>query len=121
MIISIITITKLRLGSWNIGTMRGCSGEVVEVLTRRKIDVCCVQEVRWKGASARMVTGKDTEYKYFWSGSNTGIGGVGVLVSRDWVDKIVQVNRVNVRLMFLKLLIGKRIITIVSARISRHR
>ena len=38
--------TKFRLGSWNVGTMRGRSGKVVEVLTRRKIDVCCAQEVR---------------------------------------------------------------------------
>ena len=106
--------TKFMLGNWNVGTAwpfwRGC-----EVLTKRKIDVCCVQEVRWKGASARMVTGKDTKYKFFWSGSSTGVGGMGVLVSRDWVDKIVEINRVNDRLMFLKLLIGKRIITIVSA------
>ena len=106
---------KFRLGSWNVGTKRGRSRKVVEVLTRRKIDVCCVQEVRWKGASARMVTGKNTEYKFIWSGSSTGVGGVGVLVIRDWVGKIVEVNRVNNRLMFLKLLIGKRIITIVSA------
>ena len=66
--------SKFRLGSWNVGTMRGRSGEVVEVLTSRKIDVCCVQEVRWKGASARIVTGKNTEYKFFWSGSSTRVG-----------------------------------------------
>ena len=93
--------------------MRGRSGEVVEVLTKRKIDVCFVQEVRWKGASAKIVTGKDTEYKFIWSESSTGVGGV--LVSRDWVDEIVEVNRVNDRLIFLKLLIGKRITIIVSA------
>ena len=62
-----------------------------------------------------MVTGKDTEYKFIWFGSSTGVEGVGVLVSRDRVVKIVEVNVVNDRLMFLKLLIVEGIITIVSA------
>ena len=63
--------------------MRGRSGKVVEVLTKRKIDVCCVQEVRWRSASARLVTGKNTEYKVIWSESSNRIKGVGVMVSRD--------------------------------------
>ena len=36
-----------RLGTWNVGTLRGRTGEIVETLNRRKIDICCVQEVRW--------------------------------------------------------------------------
>ena len=77
---------KFRLGSWNVGTMRGRSGEIVETLARRKIDVCCVQEVRWRGASARMITGKDSEFKFFWVGGETGLGGVGILVSKiGWI------------------------------------
>ena len=49
--------SKFRVSTWNVGTLRGRSGEVVETLSRRNIDVCCVQEIRWRGASARMVTG----------------------------------------------------------------
>ena len=63
--------------------MCGRSRKVVEVLMKRKIDVCCIQEVRCRGASARLVTEKDTEYRFIWSGSSTGVGGVGVLVSKD--------------------------------------
>ena len=62
--------------------MRGRSGEVVETLSRRNVDVCCLQEVRWRGASARIITGKDCEYKMFWVGSKTGVGGVGLLIRR---------------------------------------
>ena len=35
----------IRFATWNIGTMSGRSAEVVETLHRRKIDVCCVQEM----------------------------------------------------------------------------
>lgn len=107
--------SKFRLGSLNVGTMRGRTGEIVETLTRRKVDVCCVQEVRWRGASARLITGKDSEYKMFWIGKNTGLGGVGLLVARKWIDKIIDVKRVNDRLMMIKLLIGKTVAAIVSA------
>ena len=44
-----------KIASWNIGTMRGRSSEIVETITRRNIDLCCVQEVRWRGASARHI------------------------------------------------------------------
>ena len=105
---------KFRLSSWNVGTMRGRSGEIVETLARRKIDVCCVQEVRWRGASARMITGKDSEFKFFWVGGETGLGGVGILVSKNWLDKIIDVNRISDRLMAIKLLTGKRVLSIIS-------
>ena len=83
---------RFRVGSLNVGTMCGCSGEVVETLTWRRIDVCCVQEIRWRGASARMITGKDTQYKMFWVGNYTGFGGVGILLAEKWVEKVIDVD-----------------------------
>ena len=65
-----------KIASWNIGTMRGRSSEIVETIIRRNIDLCCVQEVRWTGASARHITGKDSRYKFFWVGNNQGTSGV---------------------------------------------
>ena len=32
--------------------MTARAGEIVETLHRRKIDVCCVQEIRWEGLGA---------------------------------------------------------------------
>ena len=106
--------SKFRVCTLNVGTMRGRSGEVAETLSRRNIDVCCLQEVRWRGASTRLIAGKDKEYKMFWCGSTTGIGGVGIMISCKWIDKITDVKRVSDRLMMIKLLVGKRIVTIVS-------
>ena len=34
----------LRFGTWNVGTMTWRSGEVVETLVRRRVDICCGQE-----------------------------------------------------------------------------
>ena len=68
-----------RFGTWNIGTLKGKSGEVCEVLHRRKVKVCCIQEVRWKGEGSRALQG----YKLIWKGNSGGTAGVGVLVANE--------------------------------------
>lgn len=59
---------NIRIGSLNVGTMRGRSGEIVETVSRRRISVCAIQESRWKGQSARILSGKNSKYKFYWSG-----------------------------------------------------
>ena len=39
----------VRAATWNMSSMVGRSGEVMDALHRRKIDFCCAQEMRWKG------------------------------------------------------------------------
>ena len=62
----------------------------------------------------RTITGKDTQYKLFWIGNQEGNGGVGVMLAEKWIHVHVHVNRVNDRLMLLKVLVGKRVVTIIS-------
>ena len=75
--------------------MHGRASEVVETLGCRRIDICRVQESRWKGCSARLVSAKDFKYKFIWSGENSGFGAVGVLLNENWIDKIISVVRLN--------------------------
>ena len=105
----------LRIASLNVGSMKGRSGEVVETLERRKVDICCVQETRWRGCSARMIQGKESRYKFFWSGNSSGLAGVGVLIAEKWVDKVLSVVRCDNRSMQIRLLVGKLILNIWSA------
>ena len=103
-----------RIATLNVGTMRGRSSEVVETMSRRGIDLCCIQEIRWRGASARFITGKDDRYKFFWVGNNAGTGGVGILLAEKWVEKVFDVNRVSDRILLFELLVGETIITVLS-------
>ena len=64
-------------------------------MSRRGIDLYCVQECRWRGASARMIGGKDSRYKCFWICNELGTGGVGVLLAVKWIDKLFDVKRVR--------------------------
>uniref|UniRef100_UPI00358E0C29 craniofacial development protein 2-like n=1 Tax=Myxine glutinosa TaxID=7769 RepID=UPI00358E0C29 len=102
-------------GTWNVGTMTGRSGEVVEVLVRRRVDICCVQETRWKGSGVRMVKGRQGQkYKFVWQGCPEGVNGVGVLFSEEFVDSVVSVTRVSDRLMMVKIMIGKLLVNVIS-------
>ena len=38
----------VRAATWNVSSMVGRSGEVMDTLHGRKIDFCCAQETRWK-------------------------------------------------------------------------
>ena len=105
---------RLRVGTVNVGTMRGKSGEIVEMAARRKLDICCVQESRWKGGSARTMGSDDGCYKFFWVGCEEGVAGVGVLVAKKWINRVAEVRRVNERVMVLRLVIGKSLLNIVS-------
>ena len=105
----------VRTATWNVSSMVSRSGEVVDALHRRKIDFCCAQETRWKGESARMLGANGRRYKFFWQGCNKGTAGVGVFIAERWIDSVVNVVRVNERIMYVKLVIGKQIVNIVSA------
>ena len=55
--------TRLRIFSLNLGTMTGKSRELAEMLDRRKIDIACVQETKWKESQAREIR---DGYKHFY-------------------------------------------------------
>ena len=78
---------QLRFGTLNVGTLSGRLNEVVEMLSRRKVDICCVQETRWRGGSARMAAGNDTRFKIFWNGEPSGLSGVVSLLTKNWSKK----------------------------------
>ena len=52
---------------WNLGSLREDIGEVYEELRKRMIDVCCLQEVRWREQGAKMLGMKGRRHKLWWS------------------------------------------------------
>ncbi|XP_070003078.1 uncharacterized protein [Nicotiana sylvestris] len=103
--------SRLRIGSWNIRTLTGKSIELGKILQKRKINIACVQETRWKGTRARDVDG----YKLWYSGSIGGKNRVGILVDRDLRELVVEVRRVNDRLMSIKLVVDGFTVNVISA------
>ena len=65
--------------------------EVCEELRKTRMDVCCLQEVRWRGQGVWFFGKKDRRYKLWWSGNSDGTGGVAVLVKEELCEKVVEV------------------------------
>ena len=104
---------SFRVGTLNVGTMKGKASEVVETVSRRRVDLCCLQETRWKNEGVKQIVGKDSRYKLFWSGNDNATGGVGVLLAEEWWEKVFEVVRVSDRIILIRMTIGKTVFVFV--------
>ncbi|XP_056694772.1 uncharacterized protein [Spinacia oleracea] len=105
--------SRMRFGTWNIGSLTGRLVEVVEVIRRRRINILGLQETKWVGNKSREIA--PWGYKLWYSGKTRGRNGVGILIDREYIDDVVDVSRKSGRIMSIKLVIGDEVVTIVSA------
>nr|XP_016450050.1 PREDICTED: craniofacial development protein 2-like [Nicotiana tabacum] len=101
---------RLRIGSWNIGTLTGKPIELAKILQKRKVNIKYVQETQWVGSRAR----NTDDYKLWYSGVHKGKNGVGILVDGELRESVVEVRRVNDRIMSIKLVVGECTLNVVS-------
>ena len=78
-----------------------------------RVHICSFQKVRWRGASARLVKGKGSRYKLFWEVNDKDMGSVRILLAGKWMEAIFDVKRVSDRIMLIKLVVGKSIVTVL--------
>ncbi|XP_071740380.1 uncharacterized protein [Rutidosis leptorrhynchoides] len=102
---------RIRAGSWNVDTLTGKRYELVETLHKRKVDILCVQETRWKGRGAVKIM----DYKLWFSGSRVARNGVGIFIGPPYNENVVDVSRRCDRIMSVRLVIQEVTYTIISA------
>ncbi|KAK3511425.1 hypothetical protein QTP70_007902 [Hemibagrus guttatus] len=101
----------LTIGTLNVGTMTGKGRELADMMERRKVDILCVQETRWKGSKARSI---GAGFKLFYYGVDSKRNGVGVVLKEEFVRNVLEVKRVSDRVMSLKLEIEGVMLNVVS-------
>jgi len=102
------------VGTVNVGNMMKRSGEVSDMLYRRR-DVCGLQEVRFKNEGVKFLQGgQKMRYKLFWKGGKEDQNGVGRAVREEWVGSVVRVMRASERLMAVKLVLEGELVTFAS-------
>ncbi|KAK3570388.1 hypothetical protein QTP86_019270, partial [Hemibagrus guttatus] len=85
--------------------------ELSDMMERRKVDILCVQETRWKGSKARSI---GAGFKLFYYGVDSKRNGVGVVLKEEFVRNVLEVKRVSDRVMSLKLEIEGVMLNVVS-------
>ena len=103
-----------RVGTWTVDSLTGRSGELVEALAERRMDVTCVQETRWRGSGCRFFGAIGKRYKLFWMGSKAKTDGVGIFVAEKWVDSVVSVERHSERVLVLKMVLGDCLLNVFT-------
>ncbi|KAK3506329.1 hypothetical protein QTP70_005304 [Hemibagrus guttatus] len=91
--------------------IRGKGRELADMMERRKVDILCVQETRWKGSKARSI---GAGFKLFYYGVDSKRNGVGVVLKEEFVRNVLEVKRVSDRVMSLKLEIEGVMLNFVS-------
>ena len=82
-------VCRLRVVLWNVGTMTGKAMEIADVLRRRKVDIACVQEVKWKRSKAINV---GHGYKLFYHGDPSNRNGVGIILREERTKDILEIS-----------------------------
>ncbi|KAK3513042.1 hypothetical protein QTP70_000198 [Hemibagrus guttatus] len=68
---------------------KGKGRELADMMERRKVDILCVQETRWKGSKARSI---GEGFKLFYYGVDSKRNGVGVVLKEEFVRNILEVG-----------------------------
>ena len=94
-----------------MGTLSGKGVEVVEMMERRRLEVLCVQETKWRGDRARMMVGGR---KLLHAGGDGRSSGVGIVISEEISKEVVRVERWKGRIIMAWAMIRKLLVCIMS-------
>ncbi|KAK3548972.1 hypothetical protein QTP70_022655 [Hemibagrus guttatus] len=92
-------------------TTRRKGRDQADMMERRKLDILCVQETRWKGSKAHSI---GAGFKLFYYGVDSKRNGVGVVLKEKFVRNVLEVKRLSDRVMSLKLEIEGVMLNVVS-------
>ena len=107
-----VKVAELKVGTLNVGTMMGERRELADAMERRKVDDLCIQETRREGEKARCI-GKCC--KQWYNVNNSKRNGVRIVLMKDVMDRVVEVQRTSDKLMSLKLKADRILINVMSA------
>ena len=73
----------------------------------------CLQETKWVGAKAKEL---DTSgFKLWYTGKSKTRNGVGIIIDKEWRDKVVDIKRMGDRILSLKLVVDRETFHVISA------
>jgi hypothetical protein len=81
-------------------------------MIRRRVNILCVQETKWKGQKAKEV--EDTGFKLWYTGTTANKNGVGIVFDKSLKDGVVDIKRQGDKIILVKFLVGDLIFNVIS-------
>ena len=103
-------LCEVRMGRLNVGTMAEKAWEVVDIMKRRKMEVMCVQETKWKGDRARKMA---DGYKMLHAGRDGRSNGVGIILNVEIGKEVVRVERWQGMITAVWMMIRQQIVCVI--------
>jgi exonuclease III len=82
--------SRLRVGTWNVGSLTGKLQEIVDTMIMRRVNILCVQETKWKGQKAKEV--EDIDFKLWYTSNTANKNRVGIVFDKSLKDGVVDIN-----------------------------
>ena len=111
--------TRIHIGSWNVGSLTDKLRELVDTTIRRRVNILCVQETKWKGQKAKEV--ENMGFKLWYTGTVANKNGVGILIDKSLKNGVVDVKRQGDRIILVKLVVGDLVFNVISAMMRVQR
>jgi hypothetical protein len=105
--------SRIRLGSWNVGSLTGMLRELVDTVIRRHINILCVQETKWTGQKVKEV--ENTGFKLWYTRKERSKNGVDILIDKSLKNGVVAVRRQGDKIIMIKLFFGDLVLNVISA------
>jgi hypothetical protein len=105
--------SRLRVGTWNVGSLTGKLREIVDTMIRRRVNILCIQETKWKGQKAKEA--EDTGFKLWYTSTTTNKNEIGIVLNKSLKDGVVDIKRQGDRIILVKLLVGDLVFNVISA------
>jgi exonuclease III len=105
--------SRIRLCSWNVGSLTGKLRELVDTAIRRCVNILCVHETKWTGKKAKEV--ENTNFKLWYTGKERSRNGVGILIDKRLKNGVVAVRRQRDKIIMIKLILGDLVLNVISA------
>jgi exonuclease III len=103
----------VRVGTWNVGSFIGKLREVADTIIRRRVNILCVQETKWKGKKVKEV--EDIGFKLWYTSTTSTKNGVSIVLDKSLKDEVVDIKRQGDIIILVKLFIGDLVFNVISA------
>jgi exonuclease III len=80
----------LHVGTWNVGSLTVKFRGIVDTMIRQRVNILCVQEMKWKEQKAKEV--EDTGFKLWYTDTTTNKNGVGIVLDNSLKDGVVDIK-----------------------------
>jgi exonuclease III len=87
----LVESSRLRVGIWNVGSLTGKLREIVDTMIKRRVNILCVKETKWKGQNVKEL--EDTGFKLWYTGTTANKNGVCIVLDKSLKDGVVDIKR----------------------------